>query len=283
MASNVEPPSSASSDRCSGSTTTHLLGLQFVQDGRSSTTSPMTGCSRRSAQQSAGAAKLDDELLLRSAEIVTVCSPALAESRRPVRPVVVVPNGVDPLRFATPTPRPADLPDSPTAVYVGTLHDERLDVPLSCSLADELPHVQFVYVGPDSLQTRSRALLQQRPNVHLLGARDHDDVPSYYQHADVVIVPHLVSPFTESLDPIKAREILAVGTPTVSTAHRRLPRSRAAGPHSRSRSVRPSCQGRTRWVLVGSRPATNLITWADVATSSVTCWKGGSSSVRESA
>jgi hypothetical protein len=38
------------------------------------------------------------------------------------------------------------------------------------------------------------------------------------QHADVVIVPHLVSAFTESLDPIKAYECVAVGRPTVATA-----------------------------------------------------------------
>ena len=33
----------------------------------------------------------------------------------------------------------------------------------------------------------------------------------------MIIVPHLVSPFTESLDPIKAYECLAVDTPTVAT------------------------------------------------------------------
>ena len=51
----------------------------------------------------------------------------------------------------------------------------------------------------------------------LLGARPYGDVPAYMQHADVLIVPHLVSPFTESLDPIKAYESLAVDTPTLAT------------------------------------------------------------------
>ena len=32
-----------------------------------------------------------------------------------------------------------------------------------------------------------------------------------------MIVPHLVNPFTESLDPIKAYECLAAGRPTVAT------------------------------------------------------------------
>ncbi len=209
-------------------------------------------------------AKLDDKLLLESAEMVTVCSPALAASRRSSRPVIVIPNGVDPLRFATLMPRPSDLPEGLTAVYVGTLHEARLDVPLSCRLADDLPDVQFVYVGPVSLNARSRTLLQQRPNVHLLGPRNHDDVPSYYQHADVVIVPHLVSPFTESLDPIKAREILAVGTPTVSTpiaGFRNLgPPICIADPDQFARAVKETLRDPRR-----QAPPPDLITWVDVA------------------
>ena len=42
-------------------------------------------------------------------------------------------------------------------------------------------------------------------------------MPAYLQHADVLVVPHQVIPFTESLDPIKAREFQAVGRPVVAT------------------------------------------------------------------
>ena len=42
-------------------------------------------------------------------------------------------------------------------------------------------------------------------------------VPAYRQHADVLLVPHVVTPFTESLDPIKLYEYRAVGRPVVST------------------------------------------------------------------
>ena len=51
----------------------------------------------------------------------------------------------------------------------------------------------------------------------MLGARPYDRIPAYMQHADVVIIPHLVNRFTESLDPIKAYECLAAGRPTVAT------------------------------------------------------------------
>jgi len=162
-------------------------------------------------------AELDDRLLMRGADAVVVCSPALAASRGAQRDVTLIPNGVDVAHFTTPQRRPADLGGGPVAVYAGTLHEDRLDVRLCCTLADEVPDVRFVYVGPDCLQPTSREKLAGHTNVRLLGPRPYAVVPAYLQHADAVFIPHVVSPFTESLDPIKARECLAVGTPTVAT------------------------------------------------------------------
>jgi glycosyltransferase involved in cell wall biosynthesis len=51
----------------------------------------------------------------------------------------------------------------------------------------------------------------------MLGARPSGDVPSYLQHADVLVVPHVVTPFTDSLDPIKLYEYQAAGRPVVAT------------------------------------------------------------------
>ena len=42
-------------------------------------------------------------------------------------------------------------------------------------------------------------------------------MPAYVQHADVLVVPHVVTPFTDSLDPIKLYEYLAGRRPVVST------------------------------------------------------------------
>lgn len=155
--------------------------------------------------------------LLADANEVVVCSPGLAESRGALRAVRLIPNGVDTACFAVPVDRPADLPTGPVAVYVGTLHEERLDVRLVIEVSDRLPGLQVALVGPDALSGSSHAALAARHNVHVLGPRPHQDVPGYLQHADVIVVPHLVNPFTESLDPIKAYECLAVGRPTVAT------------------------------------------------------------------
>jgi glycosyltransferase involved in cell wall biosynthesis len=158
-----------------------------------------------------------DELALDAADEVVVCSETLAGSRGAQRPVSLVPNGVDIAHFRRPQPRPNDLPDAPVAVYVGSLHDDRIDVELVVDLARAQPQLNLVFVGPNSLEQGSRRLLEGLPNIVLLGPRPYRDVPGYLQHADVVIVPHRISPFTDSLDPIKAYECLAIETPTVAT------------------------------------------------------------------
>jgi len=149
---------------------------------------------------------------------VVVCSEDLGSTRRKARPDLrVIPNAVDAEHFQRRRARPADLPAGPVAVYVGTLHEDRIDVPLIVDLARARADLSVVLVGPSSLGAESERALSELPNVHLLGSRPYDDVPAYLQNADVVIVPHVVTAFTESLDPIKAYECLAVGRPTVAT------------------------------------------------------------------
>ncbi len=154
--------------------------------------------------------------LLAYADAVVVCSPALASSREASRPVHLIPNAVDVDHFRRLQPRPQDMPVGPTAVYVGTLHDERVDVALLQRIATS-GTVELVLVGPDCLTPGARQRLECLPNVHLLGPRPYERVPAYWQHADIVVVPHVVSPFTETLDPIKAYECAAVGRPTLAT------------------------------------------------------------------
>lgn len=158
-----------------------------------------------------------DALALRDAQEVVVCSPSLAASRGKDREVTLVPNAVNVANFRRPQPRPGDMPPRPTAVYVGTLHEARLDVELVANLARSLTFLSVVLVGPDALPELARRELSALPNVHVLGPRPHATVPAYLQNADVLFVPHLVNPFTESLDPVKAYECLAVDTPTVAT------------------------------------------------------------------
>jgi teichuronic acid biosynthesis glycosyltransferase TuaH len=160
----------------------------------------------------------NEKVLLEHSGAVVVCSSDLERTRGRDRAVELIPNGVDVDLFRTPRPRPALLPPAPVALYVGTLHAERrLDVPLILELAQSRPDLQVALLGPNHMPAETTAELEAVPNIHLLGPCPYDQVPAFMQHADVVIIPHLVNPFTESLDPIKAYECVAAGRPTVST------------------------------------------------------------------
>ncbi|MGO4599358.1 glycosyltransferase [Terrabacter sp. 2RAF25] len=161
--------------------------------------------------------KAQEAVLLRRCDAVVVCSPALALSKGADRPVTLVPNGVDTAAYAVSHERPADLPGGPVAVYVGTLHDDRLDLELCADTARALAGVgHLVLAGPDALSAGQRSGLVDA-GVVLLGSRPSDAVPAYLQHADALVVPHVVTPFTDSLDPIKLYEYQAAGRPVVAT------------------------------------------------------------------
>ncbi|MES1256545.1 MAG: ElyC/SanA/YdcF family protein [Acidobacteriota bacterium] len=110
---------------------------------------------------------------------------------------------------------PADLLALPRPIvgYVGGLH-RWVDFELVAAAARRLPHVSFVLVGP--LQAEGSAL-RGLANVHLLGARPHDDVPRYIKGFDVGIVPYLSSDYTDNVYPTKLNEYLAMGIPVVAT------------------------------------------------------------------
>ena len=158
-----------------------------------------------------------ERVLLGHCDEVVVCSPALAASKGASRDVTLVPNGVDGAAYLVPHERPDDLPAGAVAVYVGTLHSDRLDVRLCEATSQALSGLgRLVLVGPNALAAQERSRLVAA-GVVMLGARPSAAVPAYVQHADVLVVPHVVTPFTDSLDPIKLYEYQASGRPVVST------------------------------------------------------------------
>jgi teichuronic acid biosynthesis glycosyltransferase TuaH len=160
----------------------------------------------------------DDDLLGRCDEVV-VCSDGLLESKGTRRPVTLIKNAVDVARYREQGERPADLPPGPVALYVGTLHEDRLDLELLLETAHRMSGLpgHLVLLGPDALSADNRTRLRSAAAITELGARPKLAVPAYLQHADVLMVPHVVDSFTASLDPLKLYEYLAAGRPVVST------------------------------------------------------------------
>ena len=103
------------------------------------------------------------------------------------------------------------------------------------------PDLQIVLLGPDHLPAEVTASCDRVPNIRLLGAFPYDQIPAFMQHADVMIVPHLVNPFTESLDPDQGLRVPGRRPSDHCHAGGRLPRPRAPDRRRRPQPVR--CRG----------------------------------------
>jgi GT2 family glycosyltransferase/glycosyltransferase involved in cell wall biosynthesis len=158
------------------------------------------------------------ESLGERADLVLACSRALeAGARAWSRDVVYLPNAVE--RPGPPGEIPADLGrlPRPRLGYVGTLHASRLDVDLLAEIAALRPAWSVVLLGPNELGAHDSERLLTLPNVHYLGVRPHAEVGAYLQALDIGLLPHTVTEFTRSLDPLKLYEYLAAGLPIVAT------------------------------------------------------------------
>ena len=156
--------------------------------------------------------------LFREADLVFVTSEKL-RSRAAINSdhVHLFPFGVNFEKFAHAknTAPPQELTDlrKPIVGYVGGIH-KWIDFELLEELARRLPETTFVLVGPIQTDTSCLANCQ---NIHLLGARTHDELPRYIGAFDVGIVPYVLSDYTANVYPTKLNEYLAMGIPVVAT------------------------------------------------------------------
>jgi len=164
-----------------------------------------------------------DRWLCENADAVVVCSQGLFECKKDLVPndrLFLIPNGVDIEHYADCVDPQRQLNASSNALvfgYTGSIHGQRVDVDLVASLASRLDRGIIRLVGPDMLTTPERDALLRTGRVEFCGPKPYKELPAVMRKMDVMIVPHLVTPFTESLNPLKLWEYLASGKPIVST------------------------------------------------------------------
>jgi teichuronic acid biosynthesis glycosyltransferase TuaH len=154
-------------------------------------------------------------LRLRRRRVAAVSS-ALLERLAPSGPCATIPNGVEPSEWiGDPTP-PGWQRDMlrPLLLYIGTL-DARLDVSALLSIARALPEATLVLAGA-LLDPGHLRPLRAEPNVEIHPALDRAGVTGLVRVADVGLVPHVRSPLTEAMSPLKLYEYLAGGLPVVA-------------------------------------------------------------------
>ncbi len=159
------------------------------------------------------------------ADVVWVTSRRLYTLKKPLNPhTYLLPNAVDVDCFAQalahPLPRPAELQalSGPFIGYTGNLDPYRIDYTLLHEVAQRHPDKQLILVGPINAQREQIAPLRALPNVHFMGPRPIEALPSWLQHFDCTLLPFACNTLTASIYPLKINEYLAAGKAVVSTA-----------------------------------------------------------------
>lgn len=141
---------------------------------------------------------------------------ALERKHRRVAPrIEFLASGVDFDKMTAPAPEPAELRGlpRPRLLYVGTLND-RTSGELVAATARAFPQASIVLVGP----RRATFGNHQFPaNVRELGLKPHDELPGFYQHCDLALMPFADNAAARAINPVKTLEYLACGLATIST------------------------------------------------------------------
>jgi glycosyltransferase involved in cell wall biosynthesis len=162
--------------------------------------------------------------LIETADLTVVSSTTLAEAKRPLaRRLDYLPNPADFRHFRRANDPDVSVPaelavvPAPRIGFIGAISDYKIDVDSLCRIFTRHADWQLVMVGPvgEGEPTTTVERLGSLQNVHLLGTRSYDSLPSYLKGFDVCLLPNRLNRYTEHMFPLKFFEYLASGKPVV--------------------------------------------------------------------
>jgi glycosyltransferase involved in cell wall biosynthesis len=154
------------------------------------------------------------------ADLVLVSAGPLLETKRRHNPeTFLVTHGVEVEHFAvaldpaTAIPRDLGEREQPVVGFFGLIEDW-VDLDLVAALAAARPGWSFILIGKIATDV---SMLRGLANVELLGWRSYRDLPRYCKGFDAALLPFRINELTLAANPLKLREYLAAGLPTVAT------------------------------------------------------------------
>lgn len=102
----------------------------------------------------------------------------------------------------------------PRIGYFGVI-DERIDLTLVEGIAKRKPEWNIIMIGP--IAKINPDALPKLPNIHYLGMKHYNELPSYISGWDIAMMPFAHNESTRYISPTKTPEYLAAGKPVIST------------------------------------------------------------------
>lgn len=173
--------------------------------------------------------------LFNLADLVFTGGRSLYEAKQHQHPnVYAFPSSIDAVHFAqarAAVKEPADQAEipHPRLGFYGVV-DERMDLELLDGVAKARPDWHLVIIGP--VVKIDPETLPRHPNIHYLGGKSYQELPSYLAGWDVALLPFARNESTRFISPTKTPEYLAAGKPVVSTSIRDVVR-----PHGEEKLV----------------------------------------------
>ncbi|MBV9392745.1 MAG: glycosyltransferase, partial [Verrucomicrobia bacterium] len=163
-----------------------------------------------------------ERTLLETADVVFAGGPKLSIEKKRINPNTHAYGcGVDIEHFGKAlrkdTPIPPDIAElsPPIFGFFGVI-DERMDYDLIAKLAEANTSGNIVMVGPWTKV--DPGTFPNRNNIHWLGLRSYEQLPSYAKAFNVCMVPFALNQATEYVNPTKVLEYMATGRPVIATA-----------------------------------------------------------------
>ena len=165
------------------------------------------------------AMRRNEAALFSQADLVFTGGASLFESKRTLHPSVhLFPSSVDLAHFSRARSITQDPDDQahlprPRLGYAGVV-DERMDLDLLRHIALKRPNWQPILLGP--VVKIDPAVLPQAANIHYLGMKPYEHLPSYLSGWDIGLLPFALNESTRFISPTKTPEYLAEGLQVVS-------------------------------------------------------------------
>ncbi|WP_231426144.1 glycosyltransferase [Pedobacter sp. Leaf250] len=161
-----------------------------------------------------------EKKLLKTADVVFTGGHSLHEAKKEQHNNIhVYPSSIDKKHFSK--ARTIEIePEDQAAItgiklgFIGVI-DERFDVALIREIAEKRPEWQILLLGP--VVKVSMDSLPKGPNLHYLGQKNYQELPSYLSGWNVALIPFAINNSTRFISPTKTPEYLAAGLRVVST------------------------------------------------------------------